>query len=135
MTDSEPQGQPPNRPLGRRRRANVTGGRHVRVKAEVTPEEQLKLRELAAAQEVTVPRLWVESALASVGETPARRRQAMVELFAIRRVLATNANNLNQLARISNISGEVPVGLGGALVELRRLAGRIDAALDGLAGW
>lgn len=101
----------------------------------MTPEEQLRLRELAAAQGVTVPRLLVESALASVGETPARRRQAMVELFAIRRVLATNANNLNQLARISNISGEVPVGLGGALAELRRLAGRIDAALDGLAGW
>lgn len=76
----------------------------------------------------------VESALASVGETPTRRRQAMVELFAIRRLLASVANNVNQLARTANISGEVPERIDAALLEVRGVVGRIDAAIDGVAG-
>lgn len=134
MTDSEPQSQPPNRPLGRRRRANVARGRRVAYQVKLTEEEQAELVGLAAAQEVTVPRLLVESALASTGETPARRRQAMVGLFEIRRLLATVANNVNQLARVANISGEVPGRLGPVLVELREVMGRIVEAIDGLAG-
>lgn len=101
---------------------------------KLTEEEQTRLAALAEEQEVTIQRLLVESALAGVGETPARRRQAMVELFAIRRVLATNANNLNQIARLANISGDVPAGLDVVLLELRGLVGRIDGAIDGLAG-
>ncbi|MGI8902298.1 MAG: plasmid mobilization relaxosome protein MobC [Solirubrobacteraceae bacterium] len=101
---------------------------------KLTEEEQAELVGLAAAQEVTVPRLLVESALASTGETPARRRQAMVGLFEIRRLLATVANNVNQLARVANISGEVPGRLGPVLVELREVMGRIVEAIDGLAG-
>lgn len=101
---------------------------------KLTEEEQARLLGLAEAQEVTIPRLLVESALASTGETPARRRQAMVGLFEIRRLLANVANNVNQLARIANISGEVPSALDRVLVELRGLAERIDEAIDGLAG-
>ncbi len=134
MSEPEPPSQPPNRPLGRRRRANVARGRRVAYQVKVTGEEQARLIALAEAQEVTVPRLLVESALASVGETSTQRRAAMVELFAIRRLLATVANNGNQLARIANISGEVPGRLEAVLLELRGLAGRIDAAIDGLAG-
>ncbi len=134
MSEPEPQSQPPNRPLGRRRRANVAQGRRLAHRVKLTEEEQARLLELAEEQQITIPRLLVESALASRGETPTRRRQAMVELFAIRRVLATNANNLNQIARVGNISGAVPDGLGPVLVELRGLAGRIDEAIDGLAG-
>ncbi|MGI8412387.1 MAG: plasmid mobilization relaxosome protein MobC [Solirubrobacteraceae bacterium] len=134
MTEPDPQSQPPKRPLGRRRRANVERGRRVAYQVKLTEEEQTRLAALAEEQEVTIQRLLVESALAGVGETPARRRQAMVELFAIRRVLATNANNLNQIARLANISGDVPAGLDVVLLELRGLVGRIDGAIDGLAG-
>ncbi len=112
MTDSEPQSQPPNRPFGRRRRANVARGRRVAYQVKLTEEEQVRLLELAEAQQVTIPRLLVESALASTGETPARRRQAMVGLFKIEHLLATVANNVNQLARIANISGACAVSGG-----------------------
>ncbi len=135
MTEPEPQSQPPNRPLRRRRRANVAQGRQVQHQVKLTEEEKRRLVELAGEQGVPLSRLLVESALASRGETPARRREAMVGLFELRYLLATVANNVNQLARSANISGEVPAGrLYPVLVELRGLAGRIDAALDGLAG-
>jgi len=134
MTDSEPQSQPPSRPpLGRRRRANVARGRRVAYQVKLTEEEQVRLLELAEAQQVTIPRLLVESALASGMEaTPARRRQAMVRLFKIEHLLATVANNVNQLARIANISGQVPGRLGPVLVELREVMGQIVEAIDGL---
>lgn len=134
MSDRPPASQPPNRPVARRRRANVAQGRRVAYQVKLTEAEAARLVELAEAQNVTVPRLLVESALASVGETPTARRQAMVELFAIRRQLATVANNVNQLARTANISGELPGRLDGALDEVRGVVGRIDTAIDGLAG-
>ncbi len=125
---------PPSRGLARRRRANVRGGRQLVHRVRVTGAEETRLVALAEEQEVTVARLLVESALAGVGETPARRRQAMVELFAIRRLLASVANNVNQLAKAANISGEVPGRLDGVLDEVRGVVGRIDSAIDGLAG-
>jgi hypothetical protein len=47
---------------------------------------------------VSVPRLMVESTL-SGAETPAERKRQVAELFDVRRLLATVANNVNQLAR------------------------------------
>lgn len=135
MSEPEAQGHPPNRSLARRRQANAPSGRPISHKVRLTEEEHARLLKLADEQEVTIPRLLVESALASTsGETPTQRRQAMVELFAIRHQLATVANNINQLARIANVSGEVPGGLEPVLLELRGLARRIDDTLDGLAG-
>jgi hypothetical protein len=48
----------------------------------------------------------VESALEEL-ETPTERRQLIAELFEARRLLAAVANNVNQLARSANISGQV----------------------------
>ena len=56
-----------------------------------------------------MPRLLVESALSGV-ETPAERRAWIAELFELRRLLATVANNVNQLAKVANTSGELPAG-------------------------
>ena len=55
---------------------------------------------------MSVPRLMVESALSGV-ETPTDRKRMVAELFEVRRLLATVANNVNQLARAANISGQV----------------------------
>lgn len=41
-------------------------------------------------------------------ETPAERRVWIAELFELRRLLATVANNVNQLAKTANISGALP---------------------------
>jgi hypothetical protein len=121
------------RRLVRRRRANVAGGRQHSHRVLVTPEEEAQLVRLAEAQRVTVPRLLVESALSASGETPTQRREAMAELFAVRRLLAAVSNNVNQIARHANAGGEFPADAAGTLHGVRRVVGRIDAAIDDLA--
>src|SRR5690606_39396003 len=95
MSDEAPRA----RQLARRRRANVEGGRQHRHEVKVTPEEEGMLLRLAHEQRVTVPRLLVESALASgTSETPTERRNAMAQLFGLHRLLASVSNNVNQMA-------------------------------------
>jgi Bacterial mobilisation protein (MobC) len=80
---------------------------------------------------MSVPRLMVESAVSGV-ETPTGRRRLVAELFETRRLLATVANNVNQLAHSANIAGQVAVGrrleqtladVDELVDELRRLTG------------
>lgn len=100
----------------------------------MTPEEEALLLQLALEQQVTVPRLLVESALAtSAGETPSERRNAMVELFGIHRLLAAVSNNVNQIAKATNATGEVHEDLVQTLRAVRRTAQRVDDAIDGLS--
>jgi hypothetical protein len=117
---------PPRR--GRIRRAREPVPRAAVQKVKLTNGEHEKLRELAAELGVSVPRLLVESALAG-RETPTERRAAVAELFEIRRLLATVANNVNQLAHTANISGEVPAAtrLEGTLEEVKELVAGIRA--------
>ena len=119
---------------GRKRRANATGGRHYAHQVKVTPEEEAVLLQLAAAQGVSVPRLLVESALAVEDRTTATdRRAAIAELFRIHRVLGGAANNMNQLAKVANATGEVPAEFGPTMGYVRRLCTKIDATIDRLA--
>jgi hypothetical protein len=125
---------PERRRFSRRRRENVEGGRQHVHKVKVSPEEEGKLARLAGAQHVTIPRLLVESALASESsETPTQRRQAMAELFALHRLLAAVSNNVNQIARATNATGEVQPETAVTLAKVREVAVRIDEAIDGLA--
>jgi hypothetical protein len=95
----------------------------------LTAGEQAQLHARAAELGVSVPRLLVESALSEV-ETPAERRAWIAELFELRRLLATVANNVNQLARTANTTGELPMGGG-----LTRTLGEVDELLVELRGW
>lgn len=123
-----------NRALVRRRRANATGGRLHFHKVGVTPEEGGELARIAAAQHVTIPRLLVEAALSTErAETPTERRQAMAEMFAVHRLLAAISNNVNQMARATNATGVLPAELSATLDAVRRVAGRLDDAIDGLS--
>lgn len=91
------------------------------------------LLRIAEAQHVTIPRLLVESALASdASETPTDRRNAMIELFALHRLLAAISNNVNQMAKATNATGEARAELSATLAAIRRTAERIDEAIDGL---
>jgi hypothetical protein len=94
------------RPKGRTRRAREPVRREVIQKVKLTDEERDRLRGRAAELGMSVPRLLVETALSGM-ETPTGRRRMVAELFEIRRLLATVANNVNQLARSANISGQV----------------------------
>ena len=100
----------------------------------MSPEEEGRLVALAAAQRATVPRLLVESALAPRGaETPAERRAAMQELFALHRLLAAVSNNVNQIAKATNATGDVQEEMVVTLAKVRQVAERIDDAIDGLS--
>lgn len=122
---------PGGRLFARRRRANVSGGRQHRHEVKVTPEEEGMLLRLAEAQHVTIPRLLVESALASeTSETPTERKRAMAELFGMHRLLAALSNNVNQIARATNATGELRAELRATLAKVRETAGRIDQAID-----
>lgn len=122
----------PKKQLARRRRHNVAGGRKHSHRVKVTEFEEARLAQLAEAHRVSVPRLLVESALADSGETPTQRREAMAELFAIRRALANTANNVNQLARAANSDERAPFDVQHVLGELDERLHSIDAAIDGL---
>jgi hypothetical protein len=95
---------PESRPVGRVRRRREAEPRRVSQQVLLTAEEQEQLRARAGELGVSVPRLLVESALSGV-ETPAERRAWIVELFELRRLLATIANNVNQLAKTATLPG------------------------------
>ena len=120
--------------LGRRRRANVEGGRQHRHEVKVTPEEEGVLLRLAGEQHVTIPRLLVESALAAnAGETTTERRNTIVKLFELHRLLAAVSNNVNQIAKATNATGEWHAETVETLRAVRRTAERIDALVDELS--
>lgn len=115
------------------RRRRVEGGRQARHVVRVSPEEEGMLLRLAKAQHVSVPRLLVESAIAAeAGETVTQRKQAMAELFTLHRLLAAISNNVNQMAKATNATGELHAELRSTVAAVKRTAERIDDAIDGL---
>jgi len=127
----EPKG--PKKRLARRRRANAPGGRPHQHMVRVTDMEEAQLRLRADAEKVTIPRLLVERALADGGETPSERREALVELFRVRRQLAGLATNVNQIAHGVNIDGRLPVGSAATLAQIEDVVEKIDAVIEDLA--
>jgi len=104
----------------------VSGGRVHRHEVKVSVEEEAALVVRALAQHVTVPRLLVESALSSAGETPSDRRNLAAELLGIRTLLAAVSNNVNQIAKHANATGELPENLLATVAAARSLMVRID---------
>ena len=133
MTEESVEKEPTRRPLARRRRANVAGGRHHKHEVKVSAEEEAVLLRLAMKHRVSVPRLLVESALSEAGETPTERRNAIASLFGLHRLLGSIANNVNQMAKATNATGEVQADMRSTLEAVRRTAVRIDEAVDGLS--
>ena len=108
------------------RRGRVAAPRRVYQQVKLTEEERDQLRARAGELGVSVPRLMLEAALSGV-ETPTERREWIAELFEGRRLLATVANNVNQLAKAANISGQVAEGerLERTLAEVDQLAAEL----------
>ena len=95
---------------GRVRRGRQATPRRVYQQVKLTEEERDQLRARAAELGMSVPRLMVESAVSGASWTPTEQKRMLAELFETRRLLATVANNVNQLARAANISGQVSEG-------------------------
>lgn len=130
MTDEE---MPRKRALSRRRRANApkSSPRVVTHKVKANAEEEARLLQIAVAQNVSIPRLLMESALAtSAGETPTERRNAIAELYQVHRLLSATANNINQIAKVANSTGDVPAEAAATIAAMRTTAGKIDAVVE-----
>lgn len=111
----------------------LVGARQHAHQVKVTAQEEAALTRLAAELGVSVPRLLVESALSPTGEGVSDRRDAMRNLFALRRQLAGLTTNVNQIARAVNTDGRLPIGSAGTLRSIEDLVDKIDGAIDGLA--
>ena len=130
MSENAPQ-EPP---VERKRRARIEGGRSGRHNVRTSPEEEGQLQRLALAQRVSVPRYLVESGLAQgAGETITERRATIGKLFELHRLLAAISNNVNQIAKATNATGERQAETSATLDAVRRTAERIDAAVDELS--
>jgi hypothetical protein len=125
--------QPSPRLFGRKRQANVPGGRPHRHVVKTTPGEEAALLGLAHERGLTVPRLLIDSALSREGDlTLTERRQLAVELTEVRRLLANLANNANQVAKYANTEGAVPEWAAQVLEDYRALRPLINGAIDDL---
>jgi len=120
--------------MGRRRQANVVGGRPVRREVKLTDAEDAALRFAAAELNITVPRYLKEAALAtSRGETLTERKALLQHLFGVQRELAAVGNNLNQLTRAFHADGTVGSDLAGTLVAVRESVATVNDTLESLA--
>ncbi|QOI65656.1 plasmid mobilization relaxosome protein MobC (plasmid) [Arthrobacter sp. TES] len=129
MPEEETTGRPN---LSRRRRANAPAGSKKRRDVWVTVEEEAALVARAEREKVTVPNLLVSAALAEGTDSPTERRAIGAELMQLHNLLARSSNNINQLARQANATGEFPVEASEALKHIRSVAMRIDRAIEGL---
>ncbi|GGC17942.1 MobC family plasmid mobilization relaxosome protein [Cellulomonas carbonis] len=124
-------------PRAPRRRTRVEGGRRHRHEVKVTPEEEGQLLAKALRYGVSVPKLLIDSALAdgavSASANASVREELLVELFRAHRLLAGIANNVNQIARATNATGQVQDETSATLAAVRRTAERIDALVDEVA--
>ena len=105
----------PRSRFSRRRRENKPAGTKKRRDVWVTAEEDAALMARAARERVTVPNLLVSSALSESSDSPTERRAIAAELMALHNLLARSSNNINQLARQANASGDFPVEASQAL--------------------
>lgn len=122
--------------FGRRRRANVpgVGARSKRYEVSVTPEEDAHLRARAEVLEVTVPRLLFESAMNAQVRTDTEWRLVVAELFRSSKLLQKTSDNMNQLARFANTTGQFPEEALDAAADYRRVRQRLEATVERLAG-
>lgn len=118
----------------RMRQPNVKGGRPVRREVKLTELQDNALLVLANQDGKTVQQFMVDAALAEeVGETITERRESMTRLMQLHGQLAAIGNNLNQLAKTANATGEVGRELTHALAYLHRAVGAVTEAAEAIS--
>lgn len=122
-----------SRPFGRQRRERSKEARSKRYTVKVTAEERVQLEARAAVAGVGVPELLFDAAMNTTTSTSAERAAAIAQLYALRKAMATSANNINQLARFANTEGAFPAEAEAAVREYRELLEEIKQATAGLA--
>lgn len=105
--------------------------RHV-VKVNDDQERRLVLR--AVERRISVARLLVEAALAGGSDVAKAKAELAGELYRVSRLLGKVGVNINQMAKITNATGQAQIGLQGALGAIERVCGRIHALLLDVEG-
>ena len=107
------------------------GGRGHVVFVRLSDREAAVIKARAERAGVSVPRFLVESAVTQ-RQTLSERHALYRALLAARRTVAGLANNINQMARVANATGQVPAELGGMAEALSGAAGALEQSLDEL---
>ena len=107
----------------RSRQSNVVGGRVHRHVVKLTDEQELAVQAAARVQGVTVARLLADSALTAPRASVSR--EDLTELFETTRLIGALGNNLNQIAKVANSTGELVPETAATLAAVRRVFDRV----------
>jgi len=124
-----PENTVPSASSGPARRHRVEGGRKKAVKIRFTDDEYAAIAARAAEARVSVQRYLVARALARRPAPRAMPAALAAELAGLRRLAASLANNMNQIARRINSGADPDAGLLAAADSVRRTMNRLDSAL------
>ena len=130
----DPSSRPAKLFRGRRRSNSAGGARDFRTVIRHSEEEWVRVQALAAAQGISVPRLY-ERALTTGGVVASVKLSRIHdELYGVRRLLAIDSNNLNQLARVANTTDRLDAEqeLLATIEHLSKVADRITALIEQL---
>ncbi len=105
-------------------------GRTVYVRVSMSEMERAQLLQLEAQTGLSPSAILVDAALGSGDPAVLTvKKQEVVTLLEIRRLVGTAANNMNQLARHANATGEVKDNALASVQEARRLMRQIEAKM------
>ncbi|QHK22661.1 plasmid mobilization relaxosome protein MobC (plasmid) [Pseudarthrobacter psychrotolerans] len=114
----------------RRRRANVKGGRPHSWQVTASDEEAAALVVKAEQARKTVPALLFDAAMTQgTAEQFVLDVEVREELTAIRNMMRALGNNINQLAKHANATGEFPAEAAASIKAVQRTAARINDTL------
>lgn len=103
------------------------------VRVSMSELERARLLRLEARTGMSPSAILVDAALGTGDPVALQlRRQQVVLLLEIRRLVATAANNANQVARHQNTSGEVAAGALAAVAEARAVMARVVEVIEEL---
>lgn len=125
-----------------RRRKRSSSPRSNQVLVRLSDEEYERVAAGAAATNLTVPaylarRGQEEIAPVQSGQrvTEAQMRALVSELYALKRILGLAGNNLNQIARMANSTGEVADETVHYAALIARTLERLEQFVSGLRRW
>ncbi|MBY6352063.1 plasmid mobilization relaxosome protein MobC [Rhodococcus corynebacterioides] len=99
---------------------------------KLTDEQELAVQAAARVQGVTVARLLADSALKAPRASVSR--EDLTELFDTTRLIGALGNNLNQIAKVANSTGELVPETAATLAAVRRVFDRVRTLPRELTG-
>lgn len=118
--------------LWRSRRRNIEGTTQY-VRVSMSEKERAQLMVLEQQTGLSPSALMVQALFGSADPVAVQlRKSQLAELLAMRRLMATIANNVNQIARHANSTGEVLPEAAETLREARRLSDEVLVKIEEL---